>query len=77
MVSWYFIVEGINTLLYLKAWWARSAPIFPPFAEYVVSFVPAPTNVHTALSMLLVALLTGGAVQARPTSSQRNVRHRH
>jgi hypothetical protein len=40
---------------------AVGANVFPPIAEYVVSFVPAPTNVHTALSILLVALLTGGA----------------
>jgi len=38
---------------------AVGANVFPPIAEYVVSFVPAPT-------MLLVALLTGGAVWDTP-----------
>jgi hypothetical protein len=48
---------------------AVGANVFPPIAEYAVSLVSAPTNVHTALSILLVALLTGGAVRERPTSS--------
>jgi hypothetical protein len=69
---------AINPLLYLKAVMGTvGANAFPPIAEYVVSFVPVPTNVFTALSILLVALLTGGAVQERPTSSRRNVRHRN
>ena len=58
---------AINPLLYPKAvMGAVGANAFPPIAEYVVSFVPVPTNVFTALSILLVALLTGGAVQERP-----------
>jgi hypothetical protein len=60
----------VNPLLYLKAVvGAVGANVFPPIAEYAVSLVPAPTNVHTALSILLVALLTGGVVWERPTSS--------
>jgi hypothetical protein len=47
---------------------AVGANVFPPVAEYVVSFVPTPRNVHTALSILLVALLTGGA--PKPTQRQ-------
>lgn len=57
----------MNPLLYLKAVvGAVGANVFPPIAEYVVSFVPVPGNVHTALSVLLVALLTGGAVYSTP-----------
>ncbi|MDH2341734.1 hypothetical protein QCM77_00805 [Bradyrhizobium sp. SSUT18] len=59
----------MNILTYLKAVvGAVGANVFPPLADYAVSFLPAsaPANVHTALSILLVALLTGGAVYATP-----------
>jgi hypothetical protein len=57
----------MNPLLYLKAViGAVGANVFPPIASWLVSFIPAPDNVHTALSILLVALLTGGAVYATP-----------
>ena len=42
------------------------ANVFPPIADWLVSFIPAPANVHMALSILLVALLTGGAVYTTP-----------
>lgn len=57
----------MNPMLYLKAViGAVGANVFPPLADWAVSFIPAPDNVHSALSILLVALLTGGAVYATP-----------
>lgn len=57
----------MNILTYLKAVvGAVGANVFPPLAEYAVSFLHAPANVQTALSILIVALLTGGAVYATP-----------
>jgi hypothetical protein len=57
----------MNPLHYLKAVIAVvGANVFPPIADWLVSFIPAPANVHTALSCLLVALLTGGAVYMTP-----------
>ena len=57
----------MNPLLYLKAVvGAVGANVFPPIADYLVTFVPAPPNVRTALSILLVTLLTGGAVYGAP-----------
>jgi len=57
----------MNPLLYLKAViGAVGANVFPPIADWLVTFIPAPGNVRTALSILLVALLTGGAVYATP-----------
>lgn len=57
----------MNPLLYLKAViGAVGANVFPPIADWIVSFIPAPHNVQTALAILLVALLTGGAVYATP-----------
>ena len=57
----------MNPLLYLKAViGAVGANVFPPIADWLVNYIPAPANVHTALSILLVALLTGGAVYATP-----------
>ena len=57
----------MNPLLYLKAVIsAVGANVFPPISDWLVGFVPAPHNVQTALSILLVALLTGGAVYATP-----------
>jgi predicted PurR-regulated permease PerM len=61
----------MNPLLYLKAViGAVGANVFPPIADWLVSFIPAPRNVHTALSILLVALLTGGAVYASPNKQK-------
>jgi predicted PurR-regulated permease PerM len=55
----------MNQLLYLKAViGAVGANVFPPIADWLVNFIPAPDKVHAALSILLVALLTGGAVYA-------------
>ena len=61
----------MNPLLYLKAViGAVGANVFPPIADWLVSFIPAPVNVRTALSILLVALLTGGAVYATPNKQK-------
>ena len=61
----------MNPLLYLKAVaGAVGANVFPPIAEWAVSFIPAPPNVRTALSILFVALLTGGAVYGTPNQSK-------
>jgi hypothetical protein len=57
----------MNPLLYLKAVvGAVGANVFPPIADWVVTFIPAPTPVRNAVSILLVALLTGGAVYSTP-----------
>jgi hypothetical protein len=45
---------------------AVGANVFPPLADYAVSFLSAPPNVKTALSILIVALFTGGAVYGTP-----------
>ena len=61
----------MNPLIYLKAViGAVGANVFPPIADYLVSFIPAPGNVRTALSILLVALLTGGVVYATPNKQK-------
>lgn len=49
---------------------AVGANVFPPIADWLVSFIPAPVKVHAALSILLVALLTGGAVYATPNKQK-------
>lgn len=57
----------MNPMLYLKAViGAVGANVFPPITDWLVGFIPAPDNVHRALSILIVALLTGGAVYATP-----------
>ena len=58
----------MNPLEYLKAVvGAVGANVFPPIAEWIVTYIPgAPPNVRTAVSILLVALLTGGAVYSTP-----------
>jgi hypothetical protein len=58
----------MNPLLYLKAVvGAVGANVFPPIADWAVTFIPgAPPNVQTAVSILLVALATGGAVYGTP-----------
>ena len=59
--------EDMNPRTYLKAvFGAVGANVFPPIAEWAVSYIPAPDNVHQALVILIVALLTGGAVYATP-----------
>ena len=61
----------MNPLLYLKAViGAVGANVFPPIADWLVSFIPAPGPVRTALSILLVALLTGGAVYVTPNKQK-------
>jgi hypothetical protein len=63
--------DNVNPLLYLKAViGAVGANVFPPIANYLMSFVPAPAPVQSALSILLVALLTGGAVYATPNKQK-------
>lgn len=57
----------MNPLQYLKAViGAVGANVFPPISDWLVTYIPAPPNVQTALSILFVALLTGGAVYATP-----------
>jgi hypothetical protein len=65
----------MNPLLYLKAVvGAVGANVFPPLAEWAVSYIPnAPSNVRTALSVLIVALLTGGAVYTTPNTQPSGV----
>jgi len=65
----------MNPLLYLKGVvGAVGANVFPPLADYAVSFTNAPPNVRSALSILIVALLTGGAIYSTPNqqSAQRS-----
>jgi hypothetical protein len=65
-------LEGImNPFAYLKAVvGAVGANVFPPLADWAVSFIPhVPDNVKTALSILLVALATGGAVYGTPNQA--------
>ena len=53
----------MNPLTYLKAIAAGvGATAFPPIFDWVFSFVPAPPDVRMALSILVVAALTGTAV---------------
>jgi hypothetical protein len=64
--------EIVNPLLYLKAViGAVGANVFPPICNWLVTFIPGnpPTSVQSAVSILLVALLTGGAVYATPNKS--------
>lgn len=46
------------------------ATTMPPIADWLVGFIPAPDNVHFALSTLLVALITGGSVYSVPNISR-------
>jgi len=57
----------MSPLIYIKAViGAVGASVFPPIADWAMTFIPAPSNVRSALSILVVALLTGGAVYATP-----------
>lgn len=58
----------MHPVLYFKAViGAVGANVFPPIAHWLVSLIPgAPDDVRTALSVLLVALLTGGLVYGTP-----------
>jgi hypothetical protein len=57
----------MNPMEYLKAVIAAvGGTVFPPITNWLVTFIPAPTQVQTALSILAVALLTGGSVYAVP-----------
>ena len=61
----------MNPMLYLKAViGAVGANAFPPIAAWLVSYVPAPMEAQAALAMLLVALVTGGAIYAVPNQNQ-------
>jgi hypothetical protein len=62
----------MNPLLYLKAViGAVGANVFPPIADWLVTYIPGvPTNVRSALAILIVALLTGGAVYATPNQQK-------
>jgi hypothetical protein len=60
----------MNPVVYIKAViGAVGASIFPPIADWAMTFIPAPPNVRSALSLLVVALLTGGAVYATPNKT--------
>lgn len=49
---------------------AVGANVFPPLADWATSYIPgAPPNVKSALSILIVALLTGGAVYTTPNNT--------
>lgn len=68
-------VRGIimNLFLYLKAViGAVGAGVLPPIFDWLVTFLPGnpPANVREAVSILLVALLTGGAVYATPNQQR-------
>jgi hypothetical protein len=57
----------MNPLVYLKAVvGAVGANVFPPIADFVVTFIPAPDSVRHAVAIRIVALLTGGAVYTTP-----------
>ena len=64
----------MNPLPYLKAVVAAvGANVFPPIANWAVSYIPdAPQDVRLALSVFLVALLTGGVVY-KTTNQQPSV----
>jgi hypothetical protein len=58
----------MNPLNYVKAViGAVGANVFPPIANWLVTLIPGlPPSVQGALSVLLVALATGGTVYATP-----------
>jgi hypothetical protein len=57
----------MNPFLYVKAVvGAVGANVFPPIIDWGVSFVNAPPNVRSALSMLIVTMLTGGVIYSTP-----------
>lgn len=61
-------------LTYLKGIIAAvGGNVFPPIVSWLVGMIPGnpPSSVQDALSILLVALLTGGAVVAVPNSQSR------
>jgi hypothetical protein len=63
----------MNPFIYLKAViGAVGATAFPPICAWLVTFIPGnpPQNVRDALTMLMVALLTGGVVYATPNQTQ-------
>jgi len=62
----------MNPLLYLKAViGAVGATVFPPICSWLVSFLPGhpPASVQTAITVLLVAILTGGSIYATPNKA--------
>ena len=57
----------MNPLLYMKAVvGAVGASVFPPITDWLVTYIQAPPTVQHALSILFVALLTGGSIYAVP-----------
>jgi hypothetical protein len=63
----------MNPLLYLKAViGAVGANVFPPICTWLVTFIPGnpPPNVRDAITIFLVALLTGGVVYAIPNHGE-------
>jgi hypothetical protein len=63
----------MNPFIYIKAVIsAVGVSVFPPIFDYLTTFIPAPPNVRTAVSILLVALVTGGAVYATPNQPKLN-----
>jgi hypothetical protein len=59
----------MSPLLYFKAVvGAVGATVFPPIVNYLLTFIVGgvPSDVRTALSILIVALLTGGVVYTTP-----------
>jgi hypothetical protein len=64
--------DSMDILTYLKAvTGAVGVSVFPPLADWAVSYLTfMPDNAQKALSILLVALLTGGAVYSVPNKSQ-------
>jgi hypothetical protein len=63
----------MNPLLYLKAvMGAVGANVFPPICDWAVTFIPGnpPASVRAAVSIFLVAVLTGGAVYATPNQKK-------
>jgi amino acid permease len=58
-----------HPLTYIKTVLAVvGATVMPPIAAWLVTYIPAPDNVRTAFSTLLIALITGGAVYSAPNA---------
>ena len=57
----------MHPVLYVKAVvGAVGANVFPPLVDWGMSFVSVPPNVRSSLSILIIALLTGGVVYSTP-----------
>jgi predicted PurR-regulated permease PerM len=63
----------MRPLIYVKAViGAAGATAFPPIFNWLTTYIPVPQDVRTALSILLVALVTGGVVYATPNQPKLN-----